>query len=67
MSDKRRVLLLEDGGAPALPTALEDALRAHGAEILRMRLDAPCDALLDALAEGWLPVLVGPAGPAADH
>lgn len=67
MSEHRKVLLLEDDAAPALPAVLDEALRAQGAEVRRMRLGAPYDALLDALAAGWRPVLVGTAARAADR
>ncbi|MBL8289549.1 MAG: hypothetical protein JNL85_16330 [Rubrivivax sp.] len=71
MSQARKVLLLlENGAVPHDTEALDHALRGHGAAVRRMTLAPPYDGLLDALADGWLPVLLGappeapmPTGP----
>lgn len=61
MKTERKVLLLEEAGAaPEDARALGDALRAEGASVRRLALAAPYDELLDALADGWLPVLLSP-------
>ena len=61
MSAGRRVLLLEEGDVAADLASLDDALQALGAIVRRQRLDAPADELLDAMADGWLPVVMGAA------
>lgn len=66
MSDVRRVLLIVDAGSPApAATGLGDALRELGAEVRTQALSPPYDAVLNALADGWLPVYLGDAPAAA--
>lgn len=61
MSPGRKVLVLEEGDGAVDLTPLLQALQALGAVVRRQRLDAPGDLLLDALADGWLPVVMGAA------
>jgi hypothetical protein len=62
MNDARKVLLLQDREAPPADThALGDALRRQGAQVRLLPLAPPYDELLDALADGWLPVLLNPS------
>jgi hypothetical protein len=56
MSTGKQVLLINPEATPAMP-GLADALRAAGAEVREMRLD-DCEALLDALAQGFMPVVL---------
>ena len=64
----RKVLLVQEGQAPDGPlAALEDALKAQGADVRRVLLQAPYDTVLDALAAGWVPVLMPAPGPMPDH
>jgi hypothetical protein len=56
MSDRKRVLLINPTAAPAIP-GLAEALRAAGAEVLELQLDA-YDAVLDALTQDWMPVVL---------
>lgn len=67
MTGPRKVMLVVDAQAPA-PAAvkLADALRAIGAEVRSQPLMPPYDAVLDALAEGWLPIYVGAASAPAN-
>ena len=61
MTAARQVLLLEEPGAPPADVqALEQALQNQGARVRRLTLAPPYDELLDALADGWLPVLLSP-------
>jgi len=55
MSEKR-VVLIETGPGPLMP-GLANSLRAAGAEVQSLNLDA-YDALLDALEQGWMPVVL---------
>ena len=57
MSTGKQVLLINPAAAPAM-LGLADALRAVGAEVREMRLDDDCGALLDALEQGWMPVVL---------
>lgn len=60
MTRPRQVLLVVDEGAPeGAPVGLLDALSSAGADVRSMSLVPPYDDLLDALADGWLPVYVG--------
>ena len=61
MTAGRKVLVLEEGDGAADLAPLVDALQALGAVVRRQRLDAPTGELLDALADGWLPVVMGAA------
>ncbi|MDE2613130.1 MAG: hypothetical protein KGL78_06780 [Burkholderiales bacterium] len=63
MSPGRKVLVLEEGDGAVDVTRLVQALQALGAVVRRQRLDAPGAPLLDALADGWLPVVMGAARP----
>jgi len=68
VSGAKRVLLLvdADGAGPGSPAALlEQALRAEGAEVRCAVLGAPYGGVLDALAEGWMPVRLPAAAPGA--
>jgi DNA-binding transcriptional MocR family regulator len=56
MSMGKQVLLISQASAPAMP-ALADALRAAGAQVREMNMD-DCGALLDALEQGWMPVVL---------
>ncbi len=58
----KKVLLLELSPEQALP-GLAEALQRAGAEVRRMRLE-DCNAVLDAIEQGWMPVVLKP--PAAD-
>lgn len=66
MTGPRKVMLIVDAVSPA-PAAgeLADALREIGAEVQSQPLVPPYDSVLDALAEGWLPIYVGNAALAA--
>jgi hypothetical protein len=56
MSESKRVLLIHPVSAPAFP-GLAEALRAEGAQVRELQLgDYP--ALLDALEQGWMPVVL---------
>lgn len=61
MSTGKQVLLINPEAAPAMP-GLAEALRAAGAEVREMKLD-DYGALLDELAQGFMPVVLKP--PAA--
>ena len=61
MSTGKQVLLIDPEATPAMP-GLAEALRAAGAEVREMKLD-DYGALLDALAQGFMPVVLKP--PAA--
>lgn len=61
MSTGKQVLLINLEAAPAMP-GLAEALRAAGAEVREMKLD-DYGALLDELAQGFMPVVLKP--PAA--
>lgn len=66
MSDARKVMLIVDAPAPAAAASgLADALRKLGAEVQTLPLAPPYDAVLDGLADGWLPVYVGDSGAVA--
>jgi hypothetical protein len=56
MSTGKQVLLINPDAAPAMP-GLAEALRAAGAEVREMNLD-DYGALLDALAQGFMPVVL---------
>ncbi len=56
MSMTKQVLLINSEAAPAMP-GLADALRAAGAEVREMNL-GDYGALLDALAQGFMPVVL---------
>lgn len=56
MSTAKQVLLINPEATPAMP-GLADALRAAGAEVREMNLD-DYGALLDALAQGFMPVVL---------
>lgn len=56
MSTGKQVLLINPEAAPAMP-GLAEALRAAGAEVREMNLD-DYGALLDALAQGFMPVVL---------
>ncbi len=56
MSENKRVLLIHPASAPVMP-GLAEALRAEGAQVRELQLgDYP--ALLDALEQGWMPVVL---------
>jgi uroporphyrinogen-III synthase len=61
MSTGKRVLLVNSSAAPAMP-GLAEALRAAGAEVQEMKLDDlkldKYSALLDALEQDWMPVVL---------
>jgi hypothetical protein len=56
MSAGKQVLLINPEASPAMP-GLAEALRAAGAEVREMNLD-DYGALLDALAQGFMPVVL---------
>jgi hypothetical protein len=56
MSTRKQVLLINPAAAPAMP-GLAESLRAAGAEVREMKLDDYGE-LLDALAQGWMPVVL---------
>jgi hypothetical protein len=56
MSTGKQVLLINTDATPAMP-GLAEALRAAGAEVREMNLD-DYGALLDALAQGFMPVVL---------
>ncbi len=56
MSTGKKVLLVNPATAPAMP-GLADALRATGAQVREMNMN-DCSALLDALEQGWMPVVL---------
>lgn len=56
MSTGKQVLLINPDAAPAMP-GLAEALRAAGAEVREMNMD-DYGALLDALAQGFMPVVL---------
>lgn len=56
MSTRKQVLLINPDAAPAMP-GLAEALRAAGAEVREMNMD-DYGALLDALAQGFMPVVL---------
>jgi hypothetical protein len=56
MSTAKQVLLINLDATPAMP-GLTDALRAAGAEVREMNLN-DYGALLDALAQGFMPVVL---------
>jgi hypothetical protein len=56
MNTNRQILLIHATPAAAMP-ALADALRERGAEVKEMPL-SNYDALLDALEQGWMPVVL---------
>ncbi len=59
MSTRRKVLLLDEHRASRdASAALARALLDAGADVQRRPLAAPYDELLDALADGWLPVVM---------
>ena len=58
MSVNKKVLLLELSGRQAMP-GLAEALQQAGAEVMRMGLE-DCNAVLDALEQGWMPVVLKP-------
>lgn len=58
MSAGKQVLLIDPAAAPAMP-GLAEALRAAGAEVREMKLD-DYEALLDALEQGFMPVVLKP-------
>lgn len=61
MSVNKKVLLLELSAQQVLP-GLAEALQKAGAEVRQMGLE-DCDAVLDALEQGWMPVVLkAPAG-----
>ncbi|MDT3705515.1 MAG: hypothetical protein ROZ09_01730 [Thiobacillus sp.] len=56
MSAGKQVLLINPHAAPVMP-GLAEALRAAGAEVREMNMD-DYGALLDALAQGFMPVVL---------
>lgn len=56
MSTGKQVVLINPDAAPAMP-GLAEALRAAGAEVREMNID-DYGALLDALAQGFMPVVL---------
>lgn len=57
MSESRRVLLIDaDPGVQALGP-LAQALRDAGAQVRQIHLEGQYGAVLDAIAQGWLPVV----------
>lgn len=56
MSTAKQVLLINPEAKPVLP-GLADALRTAGAEVRETNLD-DYEALLDALAQGFMPVVL---------
>lgn len=56
MSTEKRVLLINPAAVPAM-LGLAEALRAAGAEVREMKLDN-YGALLDALEQNWMPVVL---------
>lgn len=68
MSEKK-ILLLREPGRSAVETVapLQAALAAQGTAVRCVDLQAPYDALLDALADGWMPVLLPPQAGSAGH
>ena len=56
MSTEKRVLLIDPAAAPAMP-GLAEALRAAGEEVREMNTD-DYGALLDALEQDWMPVVL---------
>lgn len=56
MSTGKQVLLINPDAVPAMP-GLAEALRAAGAEVREMNFD-DYGALLDALEQGWMPVVL---------
>lgn len=56
MSTRKQVLLINPEVEPAMP-GLAEALRAAGAEVREMNMD-DYGALLDALAQGFMPVVL---------
>ena len=56
MSTEKRVLLIDPAAAPAMP-GLAEALRAAGAQVREMNTD-DYGALLDALEQDWMPVVL---------
>ncbi len=64
MSAARQVILVRPAGVPAVD-GLGDALREAGAQVRELALAGPddCAALLDALEDGFVPVVLkAPAG-----
>ena len=56
MSTGKQVLLINPDATPAMP-GLAEALRAAGAQVREMNMD-DYGALLDALAQGFMPVVL---------
>lgn len=58
MSEAKRVLLIDpQGGAASMPE-LAAALRAAGAEVRELRLAGNYEAVLDALEQAFMPVVL---------
>lgn len=58
MNVNKKVLLLELSSGQSLP-GLAEALQKAGAEVRQMGLE-DCNAVLDALEHGWMPVVLKP-------
>lgn len=56
MNVNKKVLLLELSPGQGLP-GLAEALRKAGAEVRQMGME-DCNAVLDALEQGWMPVVL---------
>lgn len=56
MSESKKVLLIHPDYAPVMP-GLANALRAEGAQVRELQL-GDYTALLDALEQGWMPVVL---------
>jgi hypothetical protein len=56
MNTGKRVLLANPEAVPAMP-GLAEALRAAGAQVREMNIN-DYGALLDALEQGWMPVVL---------
>lgn len=69
MSQPKKILLLREPAHTAAETVapLQAALTTQGTAVRCIDLHAPYDALLDALADGWMPVLLPPQAGSAGH
>ena len=68
MNTLPQVVLVHTAPQSSLPAAthpLAQALRQLGATVREVPLAAPYDALLDAIAEGFVPVACKPRSPAS--
>lgn len=57
MSEPRRVLLIDAAAGVQALRPLAQALRDVGAQVREIRLEGQYGAVLDAIAQGWLPVV----------